>query len=43
MPPSDVGITFARIDKARSLLSYDPKTSVEAGVAAFFEWYQSQA
>jgi len=33
----------ADISKARKLLGYEPKVSVEAGVQAFWEWYISQA
>ncbi|MFQ5400311.1 MAG: SDR family NAD(P)-dependent oxidoreductase [Anaerolineae bacterium] len=32
----------ADISKARKLLGYEPKVSVEAGVKAFWEWYISQ-
>jgi UDP-glucuronate 4-epimerase len=40
-PAADVETTFADISKATSLLGYDPKVSVEEGVAAFWEWYQA--
>jgi UDP-glucuronate 4-epimerase len=36
---ADVDHTFADIAKARRLLDYDPKVSVEQGNAAFYEWY----
>ncbi len=39
-PAADVEATFADISKATSLLGYDPKVSVEEGVAAFWEWYR---
>jgi UDP-glucuronate 4-epimerase len=32
----------ADISKARHLLDYDPKVSVEVGVRLFCEWYQAQ-
>jgi UDP-glucuronate 4-epimerase len=38
---ADVNKTYADISKARKLLGYNPKTSVEEGVAAFWEWYKS--
>jgi UDP-glucuronate 4-epimerase len=39
-PAADVEATFADISKATRLLGYDPKVSVEEGVAAFWNWYQ---
>jgi len=36
----DVPLTFADISKARNLLGYAPKTSLEAGMAKFIEWYK---
>lgn len=39
MPDTDIPYTFADISKARSLLGYDPKTSVHEGVARLWEWY----
>ena len=41
MPAGDVQNTFAGIDKARSLLGYDPQTSIEEGIARFVAWYQN--
>lgn len=41
MPETDIPYTCADISKARSLLGYDPKISVEEGVKRFWEWYQS--
>ena len=40
--PGDVQRTFASVDKARSLLGYDPKTSMEEGIRKFVEWYKAQ-
>jgi UDP-glucuronate 4-epimerase len=37
--PGDVQRTFASIEKARSLLGYDPKTPMEVGIRKFVEWY----
>lgn len=42
MPLADVRYTFASIDKARRLLDYDPKVSVQDGVYRFWEWYRSE-
>jgi UDP-glucuronate 4-epimerase len=39
-PAADVETTYADITKAATLLGYDPKVSVEEGVAAFWEWYR---
>jgi UDP-glucuronate 4-epimerase len=39
MMRADVDFTFANIDKARSLLGYDPCVSVEEGVRHSYEWY----
>lgn len=39
MSDADVRYTYARIDKARELLGYDPQTSVAEGVQRFFDWY----
>ena len=41
--PGDVQRTFASIDKARSMLGYDPRTSMEEGIQRFVEWYRAQA
>jgi UDP-glucuronate 4-epimerase len=40
MPDTDMTATHAKIDKARSLLGYAPKISVQEGVARFWAWYQ---
>lgn len=42
-PQTELTQTWANIDKARSLLSYEPKTSVEEGVCHFWDWYQRTA
>lgn len=42
MPDTDIPYTFARIDKARELLGYDPRVSVEQGVRRFFAWYEAE-
>jgi UDP-glucuronate 4-epimerase len=40
--PGDVPHTWARIDKARALLGYDPRTGFEQGVRVFCEWLKSR-
>jgi UDP-glucuronate 4-epimerase len=40
MPDADMRTTFADISKARRLLGYDPKTSVQEGVQRLWEWYR---
>ncbi len=37
--PGDVLATYADVDKARRLLGYEPKVSVQEGIARFVEWY----
>lgn len=39
-PPSEPAITFANIDKARSLLGYNPQTPVREGLEKLWQWYQ---
>lgn len=38
--PGDVSATCADISKARRLLGYDPKTSIEDGIENFVKWYK---
>lgn len=40
MQPGDVEATHADISKARKMLGYAPKTSIEAGTRAFCKWYK---
>ena len=40
MPETDIPITWADISKAKRLLDYEPKTSVEVGVTEFWRWYE---
>ena len=40
MPDADVPYTFADVKKARTLLGYAPKVSVQEGAQRFFDWYQ---
>ncbi|RMF54900.1 SDR family NAD(P)-dependent oxidoreductase [Candidatus Woesearchaeota archaeon] len=39
--PGDVKITYADISKAKSLLGFKPKVSVEEGMRRFIEWYKN--
>ena len=39
--PGDVPITWANIDKAKRLLGYSPKTSMEQGLLNFVGWYRA--
>jgi UDP-glucuronate 4-epimerase len=39
--PGDVPITWASIDKAKRLLGYSPRTSMEQGLRNFVDWYRS--
>jgi UDP-glucuronate 4-epimerase len=41
-PASEPKITYANIDKARNLLGYDPKTSIDEGLGSLWSWYQSR-
>ena len=40
--PGDVQRTFADISRARQLLGYDPRTTMEEGIRAFAEWLRAQ-
>ncbi|MEM7154973.1 MAG: NAD-dependent epimerase/dehydratase family protein [Myxococcota bacterium] len=40
MQDADVSYTYANIDKARSLLGYEPTVRVDAGIAGFWDWYR---
>ena len=40
MQQGDVPRTFASPDPLRALTGYVPDVKIEAGVAAFVEWYQ---
>ena len=39
--PGDVQRTCADVTKARELLGYDPRTTVEEGVARFVAWFRA--
>ena len=40
MQPGDVPRTFASADLLEALTGYRPATGIEAGVAAFVDWYR---
>jgi len=40
MMAADIRYTYANIDKAKRLLDYKPKTSVDEGVERFWNWYR---
>jgi UDP-glucuronate 4-epimerase len=40
--PGDVPITWANIDKAKRLLGYSPKTTMEQGLRNFVAWYRAE-
>jgi UDP-glucuronate 4-epimerase len=42
-PAADVVSTYADISKAARLLGYNPKVTVQDGVAAFWDWYVREA
>lgn len=42
LPPSELFITHADISKARRLLGYEPKTSLEEGLPRFLEWFRRE-
>ena len=40
MQPGDVYATFASIDKLRSAVGYEPKTTIREGIPVFAKWYK---
>jgi UDP-glucuronate 4-epimerase len=41
MDSADVQVTWADISRARELLGYAPRTRVQEGVRAFWQWYRA--
>jgi UDP-glucuronate 4-epimerase len=37
--PGDVPITYAEVSKARDVLGYNPKVTIEEGISLFVRWY----
>ena len=42
LPAADPPITYANVEKARRLLGFEPKTSLEQGLTHFWRWYQAE-
>lgn len=42
MPAADMEYTYASVDRARELLEYAPKTTVEQGVRELWKWYRDK-
>ena len=40
LQPGDMPITYADISKARQMLGYDPRTTIEDGIRSFVDWYR---
>ena len=40
MQPGDVRASSASIEKAKRMLGYEPKTTIQDGVPRFVEWYR---
>ena len=40
MAKGDVLTTYADVSKARRILGYDPKVSLQEGIKKFVEWYK---
>jgi UDP-glucuronate 4-epimerase len=40
MQPGDVQASLASIDKAKTMLGYEPKTMIKDGIPKFVEWYR---
>lgn len=41
--PGDVPITYADISKAKEMLDYNPKISIEEGIEKFIQWYKEHS
>ena len=42
MKPGDVNITYANIDKAKSLFGYHPQTTLKEGLMRFKSWFEEE-
>ncbi len=42
MQAGDVSITYADISKAKRLLGYQPRTTIEQGIANYVKWYKEK-
>jgi UDP-glucuronate 4-epimerase len=43
MQPGDVVTTYANVDHAKDKLGYDPRFTMDQGIARFVDWYREQA
>lgn len=41
IPQGDVNITYADISKAKEMLNYDPKVTIEEGLKKLVDWYKT--
>ena len=41
MQPGDVSATYADIDRARSLLDFEPRTPIDEGIPRFVAWFRA--
>jgi UDP-glucuronate 4-epimerase len=42
LPSNEASVTYADIGKARNLLGYHPRVSIEEGLERFWDWYQAE-
>ena len=42
LPPNEALVTYADVGKARRLLGYDPRISIEEGMGRFWRWFQDE-
>ena len=42
LQPGDVPITYASIEKAKKLIGYSPKVSIQEGIFRFCQWYKTE-
>ncbi len=40
--PADASVNFANVDKARRLLGWEPRVSMEEGVSSLVNWYLAE-
>jgi UDP-glucuronate 4-epimerase len=41
IPPGDMPVTFANLEKSQRLLGYSPKVSFEDGIQSFVDWFRT--
>jgi len=42
LPDNEAQVTYADVGKARNLLGYNPRVSIEEGLQRFWSWYQAE-